>query len=225
MSYRDFQLSDVVDKFALTTREAADLFADLPPLPPSPLLVEILRLNVPIGVASGNEKARSEFIVAPVLSELKRHHRPAVGVFSGVDLSVDPAAGLTGTCDFLLSLGPEQLFVKAPIIALVEAKKDDLLEGMGQCAAEVVAARMFNQRAGNAIEVVHGAVTTGTLWRFISLAGSTLSIDLSEYHIRDVDRILGILVSMTAPQGSAGDAGERLTERVEDQPDVLPSGD
>ena len=83
---------------------------------------------------NSTEKAKSEFIIAPVLAELKRLHRPAVGVFSGVELSVDPGAGLTGTCDFLLSLGPEQFFVKAPIVALVEAKKEDMFAGIGQCA-------------------------------------------------------------------------------------------
>jgi hypothetical protein len=203
MSYRDFSLPQVLKKFALVTREAADLFADRPPLPPSAMLVEILRFNVPLGVAIGNEKARSEFIVAPVLSELKRLHRPALGVFSGVELSVDPGAGLTGVCDFLLSLGAEQLFVKAPIVALVEAKKDDMFEGMGQCAAEMVAARVFNEREGNGIEAVHGAVTTGTNWRFMTLSGPTLAIDMSEYLISEPQKILGILASMATPQGNA----------------------
>jgi hypothetical protein len=203
MFYRDFSLPDVVEKFALTTREAEGLFADRPSLPPSPLLVEILRFNVPLAVAIGNEKARSEFIVAPILGEVKRLHRPSVNLFSGVELSVDPSAGLNGVCDFLLSLGLEQLFVRAPVVALVEAKNEAMREGMGQCAAEMVAAQMFNQRAGNGIEMVYGAVTTGTLWSFMSLAGPLMSIDLSEYHIRDVDRILGILVAMAAPPGGA----------------------
>src|SRR4051812_46544709 len=203
MSYSDFRLPDVLDKFGLVTHEVAGLFADRAPVTPSPLLVELLRFNVPLASSIGNEKARSEFIIAPVLGELKRSHRPEVGLFSGVELTVDPTAGLTGTCDFLLSLTPEQLFVKAPIVALVEAKKEDMFVGLGQCAAEMVAARIFNERAGNGIETVYGAVTTGTAWKFVSLSGSTLSIDLNEYSINEPQRILGILASMTTPQGLA----------------------
>jgi hypothetical protein len=200
MSYRDFSLPDVIEKFSLTTREDADLFADRLPVQPSELLVETLRANVPIAVAISNEKVRSELVVAPVLMELKRSHA-TIGFFSGVDLNADAAAGLTGTCDFLLSLTPEQAYVKAPIITLVEAKRDDLASGIGQCAAEMVGARIFNERAGNAIETVYGAVTTGTTWRFMSLSGSTLALDFNEYSIRDLGKILGILASMIGAQG------------------------
>ena len=196
MSYRDFRLPDVLERFKLVTREEPGIFAGMPPVAPSALLVEVLRVNVPLAFASGNEKGRSEFLIAPILTELKRLIRPAIGLFSGIELSVDVEAGLTGVCDFLLSAGPELLFVKAPLIALVEAKNENMREGMGQCAAEMVAAQMFNQRAGAAVPAVYGAVTTGTSWIFMSLAGATLSIDLHEYSIDQPERILGILASM-----------------------------
>jgi len=51
LSYRDFTLSDVVERFSLTTSETSDLFAVLPPIQPSALLVETLKTNVPIAVA------------------------------------------------------------------------------------------------------------------------------------------------------------------------------
>ncbi len=200
MSYRDFTLSDVVERFSLTTSETSDLFADRPPIQPSALLVETLKTNVPIAVAISNEKVRSELIVAPILLELKRAHPHALSFFSGVDLTADAAAGLTGICDFLLSLSPEQAYVKAPVVTLVEAKRDDLAQGVGQCAAEMVGARMWNERAKNPIETVYGAVTTGTTWRFMSLVGSTLSLDFNEYSIHDLPKILGILSSMITPQ-------------------------
>jgi hypothetical protein len=203
MSYRDFTLTDVIEHFALTTREAADLFADQPSIEPSALLVETLRSNIPVAIAVSNEKVRSELLVAPVLMELKRAHPTAIGFFSGVDLTADPTVGLTGTCDFLLSLSPEQVYVKAPIVTLVEAKREDLDTGVGQCAAEMMGARIFNERAKNPIETVYGVVTTGTTWRFLSLSGSTLSIELNEHSIRDLGKILGILSFMISPQPSA----------------------
>ena len=201
MSYSDFRLlPDVLKRFSLAIREEAGLFAACPPVAPSALLVETLQLNVPLAFAIANEKARSELIVAPVLLELKRARPSKIGYFSGVELSVDVAAGLTGTCDFLLTLAPEQLFVSAPIVTLVEAKKEDLAPGMAQCVAEMMGAQLFNERAGNAIPTVYGAVTSGFTWRFMSLTGSTVAVDLSEHHVNDVDRVLGILTYMTSPR-------------------------
>ena len=199
MAYCDFTLAQVVERFSLTTREGSELFADHSPVQPSPLLVELLRLNVPIAVAIGNEKARAELVTAPILMELKRLHPTTLGFFSGVELLADPDAGLAGTCDFLLGSMPEQAYVKAPIVTIVEAERGDLGSGVGRCAAEMVGARLSNERAGSAVDTVYGAVTTGTVWRFMSLSGSTLAIELDERSIGDLPKILGILASMITP--------------------------
>jgi hypothetical protein len=45
---------------------------------------------------------------------------------------------------------------------------------------------------------VHGAVTTGNLWCFLRLRGSEAEVDLSEFHVQNLDRILGVLLAMTA---------------------------
>jgi hypothetical protein len=125
-------------------------------------------------------------------------------MFSGIDLNVDAAQGLSGTCDFLLSRGAEQFMLTAPVVALVEAKKADLSDGIGQCLAEMVAAQIFNQREENAIGAIYGAVTTGTVWRFLVLAGSVVTLDLQDYLLSAPRQILGVLLAMvkgTAPQG------------------------
>ena len=56
----------------------------------------------------------------------------------------------------------------APV--LVEAKKEDMHSGYGQCLAEMVAAQMFNDREGTPRIYTYGVVTNGTTWRF-SLSG------------------------------------------------------
>jgi hypothetical protein len=43
---------------------------------------------------------------------------------------------------------------------------------------------------------MYGAVTTGNVWKFLKLEGNTLCIDLPEYHIERVGKILGILLTM-----------------------------
>jgi hypothetical protein len=198
MSYSDFnaRLADALKKFDLTTREELGIFEDRPPIGLSRNLLEMLHDSVPVASAIGTEKARSELVIAPVLFELVRARRPTLSLFSGVELVVDPAAGLTGTCDFLISASPEQLFVKAPVVVVVEAKNESIRDGMGQCVAEMVASKIFNEREDNAIETVYGAVTTGQIWKFSSLTGKTLQIDMVEYLIDQPDKILGILASM-----------------------------
>ncbi|GET38455.1 hypothetical protein [Microseira wollei] len=52
---------------------------------------------------------------------------------------------------------------------------------------------MFNEREGNQIKTIYRAVTLGTIWQFLKLEGQLVSIDLSEYYIRDIKKILGIL--------------------------------
>jgi activator of 2-hydroxyglutaryl-CoA dehydratase len=78
---------------------------------------------------------------------------------------------------------------------LVEAKKEDILAGLGQCVAEMVAAQIFNEREGNEISVIYGTVTSGTNWKFLKLEGQVIEIDLNEYYLSDVNKILGILAS------------------------------
>ena len=96
------------------------------------------------------------------------------------------AQGLNGTCDFLISQSPEQLFIKAPVVTIVEAKKENINAGLGQCVSEMLAARIFNEREGNQIQVIHGAVTIGNIWKFLKLEGQTIKIDLTEYLITGV---------------------------------------
>jgi DNA helicase HerA-like ATPase len=58
----------------------------------------------------------------------------------------------------------------------------------------MVAAQLFNQQEGNEISIIYGAVTTGTVWQFLKLENKVVSIDLTEYFIRDIQKILGILI-------------------------------
>jgi hypothetical protein len=78
-------------------------------------------------------------IVAPTVLEVKRILNRQISVFSGTDFTVDSAIGLSGVCDFLISRSPEQFDIEAPAVVIVEAKRDNLNIGLGQCIAEMVA--------------------------------------------------------------------------------------
>ncbi|WP_199249943.1 hypothetical protein [[Phormidium] sp. ETS-05] len=195
MAYSDFTLTKVKQEFNLTTFEKVDIFADAPEIECSQWLKETLAYYLPITRGSNNEKARSEMIVAPILVELRQRLNEKISLFSGVDFTVDESKGLNGICDFLLSKSPEMLAINAPVITIVEAKKENLNSGLGQCIAEMVAARIFNEKSGNDIRDIYGVVTSGTNWQFLKLEGQVVKVDLTEYFLSDLNKILGILAS------------------------------
>jgi hypothetical protein len=167
MAYSDFKLSELIKTFGLTLTEAVDLFADVEEVECSDNLAFNLKDSIPLAVAIGTEKARSEMIIVPILLEMKRRLNHQISLFSGTDFNVDFEKGLNGICDFIISLSPEQLFISAPVITLVEAKNDNIKFGLGQCVAEMIAAQLFNEREGNEIQPIYGVVTTGELWKFL----------------------------------------------------------
>jgi hypothetical protein len=193
MAYSDFKLQEVVRKFGLTINEKVDLFADTPERESSTILDAILKTNIALALAINTEKARSEMIIAPVLIEIKNLFSEEISLFSGVDFNVEPEQGLNGVCDFIISKSPEQLFITSPIVTIVEAKNENIKVGLGQCVAEMIAAQLFNQKEGNDIDVIYGIVTTGNMWKFLKLQNQIVYIDFSEYYIKDIQKILGIL--------------------------------
>ena len=198
MAYSNFTLDTVLEAFDLKEVDAAGIFAASEPVKPSELLTAVLARNIPLALAVGTEKVKSELIIANVLVELREQLEHRISFFSGIEFNVDADANLTGVCDFVVSLSPRQFSLKAPIILLVEAKKDDLLVGLGQCVAEMVAAQRFNAEEGNDITCVYGSITSGIDWIFLKLEGKTLYIDMNAYQISQCDTILGILAGMVA---------------------------
>jgi hypothetical protein len=196
VSYSEFTIDAVKFRFGLTILEDPAAFVSSASIAAGPLLTQTLAETLPLALAISTEKARSELVIAPVLLEVRRRAARPVSLFSGIDFFVDAAQGLTGVCDFLLSLSPDQLLVEAPVVTVVEAKNDNLKAGLGQCMAEMVAAGLFNTRRGKEISRVYGVVTTGSLWKFLTLEGTTVHLDPAEYHISDLGRIIGVLVGM-----------------------------
>jgi hypothetical protein len=195
MAYSNFTLAKVKSDFGLTVDETQNLFNKIPAVEPSEILTVILQDYIPLATAIGTEKARSEFLIAPILSEVRRQLNYQISLFSGTDFNVDIEKGLLGYCDFLISASSEQFFISAPVIAIVEAKNENIISGLGQCIAEMVASQIFNQRQNLDIPVIYGVVTTGTAWRFLMLNETKVCIDMVEYYINQVDRILGIILN------------------------------
>ena len=200
MPYGEFSIDQVKARFQLRIAETEEYFAAVPPVQVSEFLMQMLAENIPLAVAISTEKARSELVIAPVLLEARRQVQRRISLFSGVEFTVDQSRGLNGVCDYLLSLSPEQLTIEVPVVPVVEAKNDNLKAGLGPCMAEMVAASLFNQQRGRELPRVYGVVTTGSLWKFLQLEGNVVSLDVREYPISELGRVVGILVSMVRPE-------------------------
>ena len=193
-----FTLDELQQKFNIILTGNKGKFNNLPEVAPSQFILEALEEYLPLAVAIGSEKARSELIVAPILVAIKKHLNKQISLFSGIEFNVDIELGLNSFCDFIISNSTQQFFIESPVIALVEAKNDNLKSGLAQCMAEMVAAQIFNQRQDNEVSKIYGVITTGTVWQFLELEGEAVVLDLQEYSVENLPKILGILTSFVS---------------------------
>lgn len=196
MAYNKFTLESVVEKFDIKLTEWKDPLHGIEPYAPSRLLKEVLQEYMPLGIRIGTEKARSEFIIAPILAEIRKISKEKVSIFSGRPFTVDAKRGLNGFCDFLISQDPEQRIMKFPVVAIVEAKKDDLMGGIGQCTAEMYAADIFNKKKNKPRKCIYGAVTMGDAWLFLKLEDNVLHAQDTPITIDRIEMILGMMLKM-----------------------------
>jgi hypothetical protein len=197
MAYSRFTLSQLKQDFGITLDESQNLFEQVSPRPVSELLTLTLQDSLTLATRVNTEKVRSELLIAPILMEIRRQLNHQISFFSGSEFNVDTDRGLDGYCDYLLSRSPEQLEITAPVIVLIEAKKENLMGGVAQCIAEMIAAQVLNDRSNNVIPIIYGAVTSGTNWQFLTLQGTQVNLDTTEYFISDVEKLMGILYHAT----------------------------
>jgi hypothetical protein len=196
MAYNKFTMAQLQREYHLEITEQSALFAAAPPAEISDLLRETLRRKTILALRSGSEKARSEYIIAPILSEVYEQMQEQVNLFSGVEFDVDEPRGLAGYCDYLFSLPPLQREIQAPVVAIVEAKRENINAGIPQCFAELVAAQIFNATEERNIETLYGVVTSGEIWKFLRLQGTRAITDTDDYYLDNVEKIVGIILSM-----------------------------
>jgi hypothetical protein len=213
VTYRDFTLESVESAFGLTI-QPGELFPGLCPVAVSPWLQETLKRGRDVA-ALVSEKARSEILVVPVLLAVQEFATTDLSLFSGQRLDVDPEHGLVGECDYILALAPRVPRLRAPLVAVLEAKKGDVEAGLGQCVAQMVGLRLFNERSGEPVRPVYGCVTTGEDWQFLCLHEASVWIDANRLYINNVAAILAVLraiitgvkpAPMESPVGTGGPA-------------------
>jgi hypothetical protein len=189
-SYSKFKIEDLTQIGIIIKRKVVFNGA-IVPLEPSDYLKITIEKNVKKNLAS--EKAKSEFLIAPIVAEIAERNADSVSFYSGYQFDVDKSKGLKGFCDFIFSAEPDSYAVTAPVFCIVEAKNDNLDLGLPQCIAEMYAASLFNQRHRRNISTIYGVVTFGFQWQFLRFSNMQADIDESIYYINNLPQILGIL--------------------------------
>jgi hypothetical protein len=191
MSYRKFTLASFSEQLSIGVRSASVFSQPMLTMEPS----ERLRFDIEEGLQMplASEKAKSENLIVPILREVRRSNGAIFTVFSGYNLNVDKLRKLNGFCDFVLTMQPLPFELRNPVFCVVEAKHEDIESGIGQCAAEMYAARFFNEKNGNNTHIIHGCVTSAYDWLFLRLEGNTLLIDTRRYALANLPELLGAL--------------------------------
>jgi len=165
MAYTSFMnLAQVIKKYHLLYQEIACEFEELYQAPIT--LHEEIQLNRTEIPYQNSEIAIGETILFPVLKAIWLGFKDKLTLWSHVALEVD--TDLVGYPDYLLASKSEQgkIILGTPFLAVVEAKRDDFTAGWGQCAAEMYAIQLLNQKKD--LEIL-GIVSNGDYWQFAFL--------------------------------------------------------
>ncbi|QTA92461.1 hypothetical protein [Desulfonema magnum] len=215
MAYSEFDLDTVTKSFNLTI-EHEKLFEKIKQTGVSSWLEESLEKGLKLSL--GSEKARAEFIVAPVLLASRELSHDSFYLYSGQNLDIDPERGLKGNCDFILTNSPPSPTMQSPIAVITEAKKNDIEGTLGECIAQMLGVRLYRRiislflyraawmlgtkysekQGTRELRTIFGCVTTGETWQFLKLRGKTVWIDSDRYYINKVDKILGVLQAIVS---------------------------
>jgi hypothetical protein len=200
VSYSDFHTLESLEALGIEVVETSIPLIQAEPVVASAFLTEALRRFVPLATAINTEKARSEYLIAPILSELMVLN-PGLSLFSGRSLNVDPSRGLNEFCDFIVTANSDKLSIRSPIVIVVEAKNENINDGLAQCIASMYAAGLVNQTdPAVANRPIHGIVTTGQVWRLLTMPNlHQVKIDLNDRYLTPVGDLLGLFVAMTQP--------------------------
>lgn len=137
-----------------------------------------------------SEGARAQTIITPILLEVYKSYHESVTLWIERTLNYDH--NLSGTPDYILAANSplgKTVFTK-PLVAIMEAKKNDFDYGWAQCLAELVAAQKIN---GDDTFTVYGIVTDGVGWQFGKLEKDLFTQHSSSYPTGDLPHLFGAL--------------------------------
>jgi hypothetical protein len=137
-----------------------------------------------------NEVFFCESFIFPFLQQTwKRHDK--LKLWSHQELICDDK--LYGEPDYLISGWSGEVMEKpinTPLLAVVEAKKQDFEGGWAQCLSEMMACQKLNK---NDHFTVYGIVSTGIIWEFGKLEKEVFTQHTLSYSVTESKKVFGIL--------------------------------
>lgn len=140
--------------------------------------IDDLNFSLSVKSSQENEVFYEEFFIVPFLKEVWKRHRQ-LKVWSHFYIRYDD--NLSGNPDYIISgLTEEKSYeiIKNPLLAVVQAKQQNFVTGLGQCLAAMIACRKINE-ADETLEQkeipVFGIVSTGEVWQFAKLEENVMS--------------------------------------------------
>lgn len=187
MAYTDFTLESAELELGVAC-VPGDLFPNLVAHSVPMWLTDQLARGMRIAYVS--DKARGEFIVAPILLAVCELSHDRITILSGHQFEVDFGRRLIGESDFILARSKPIPQLRAPLVMVVQAKQNDINRSIGECLAQMVAAQLYNELTGTPVPTVFGCVTTGEDWQFLGLTGTFAILHRPRMFIDDVGKLL-----------------------------------
>jgi len=132
-----------------------------------------------------SEKAK-ELLIDAICEEVIQQH-PHLKIWKEAPLQSDK---LTGFVDYLVA--EKKAYLDAPLLCVVEAKKDKFDKGLAQCLVEMQACQWNNAQLGKQIDIF-GIVTNGEVWKFYKLSFDGKIYETLPHSLGETKNVLGIL--------------------------------
>lgn len=137
-----------------------------------------------------SEQFFRESFIYPFLQQAWQRH---LQLQLWINQSITADDTLFGEPDYLISKWPEEVvdqLVNRPLLAVMEAKRQDFEAGWAQCLAAMLACQKINASDST---VIYGIVTTGINWEFGKLDGEQFIRDPRSYTITTPEIVFGLL--------------------------------
>lgn len=129
----------------------------------------------------------SKTLLIDAICEEGLEESPRLKIWKGAYLEGESTGG---NVDYLVA--ERRAYLEAPLVCVIEAKKDDFEQGLAQCLVEMQACQWENQQFERAI-AIFGIVTNGSNWKFYYLAVSGEVYGTLSYGLQNLGAILGVL--------------------------------
>ena len=152
--------------------------------------IKITLESVPYNVS---EFSICETLIYPILREVWKPYLDIFNIWSRALVKLN--VHIKGYPDYLIAKRSalSAVVFEKPLLAVVEAKKDDFSGAWGQCLYEMYAIQQLNEDKSMP---VYGITSSGLIWQFGKLEGNTFTQYSTIFTISDIDQLFSGLKTL-----------------------------